>query len=205
MQPMPAHAWAKASANGPILDFTKPANAKKIYDFLATESRSVSTYASNPLWRVVDGPYKLTSFNSTTGAFTMVPNPSYGGPHSAQVPSLQAVPFTSDTAEFDAVKAGSIDIGYMPQTDVPQVSQVKAAGYNVFGYPDFGFSDVSLQLQGHDRRLQPHHRAAVHPAGDRASPGRGPATSRPSSTARAAWLTGRFRLSRCPRTRRRTR
>ena len=142
LQPMPAHAWAKASANGPILDFTKPANAKEIYDFLATESKSMSTYASNPLWRVVDGPYKLTSFNSTTGAFTMVPNPSYGGPHSARVPSLQAVPFTSDTAEFDAVKAGSIDIGYLPQTDVPQVSQVRAVGYNVFGYPDFGFSDV---------------------------------------------------------------
>ena len=147
IQPMPAHAWARASANGPILDFTNPANAKKIYDFLATESKSVSTYASNPLWRVVDGPYKLTSFNSTTGAFTMVPNPSYGGPHSAKVPSLHAVPFTSDTAEFDAVKAGSIDIGYMPQTDVPQVSQVKAAGYNVFGYPDFGFANVSYNFK----------------------------------------------------------
>ncbi len=145
--PLPSHAWAKASANGPVLDFTKPVNAKKIYDFLATQSRSVSTYATDPLWRVVDGPYKLTSFNSTTGAFTMMPNPSYGGPHSAKVPSLQAVPFTSDTAEFDAVKAGSIDIGYLPQTDVPQVSQVKAAGYNVFGYPDFGFSDVAYNFK----------------------------------------------------------
>ena len=147
IQPMPAHAWAKASANGPILDFTKSANAKKIYDFLAAESKSVSTYPSNPLWRVVDGPYELASFNSTTGAFTMAANPSYGGPHSAKVPSLQAVPFTSDTAEFDAVKAGSIDIGYLPQTDVPQVSQVKAAGYNVFGYPDFGFTNVSYNFK----------------------------------------------------------
>ena len=147
VQPMPSHAWAKASANGPILDFTKPVNAKKIYDFLATESKSVSTYASNPLWQIVNGPYKLTSFNSTTGAFTMMPNTSYGGPHSAKVPSLRAVPFTSDTAEFDAVKAGSIDIGYMPHTDVPQVSQVKAAGYNVFGYPDFGFSDVAYNFK----------------------------------------------------------
>ncbi len=147
IQPMPAHAWAKASANGRILDFTKPANAKKIYDFLAAESESVSTYASNPLWRIVDGPYELTSFNSTTGAFTMVPNTSYGGPRSAKVPSLQAVPFTSDTAEFDAVKAASIDIGYIPQSDVPQVSQVKAAGYNVFGYPDFGFSDVNYNFK----------------------------------------------------------
>ena len=27
---MPVHAWAKASANGPTLDYTNPANAKKI-------------------------------------------------------------------------------------------------------------------------------------------------------------------------------
>ena len=147
IQPMPAHAWAKASANGPVLDFTQPANAKKIYDFLAKESGALGTYASNPLWQVVDGPYKLTAFNSGTGAFTMVPNPGYGGPHSAQVPTLQGVPFTSDTAEFNAVKAGSIDIGYIPQTDVPQISDVKAAGYHVFGYPDFGNNFVAYNFK----------------------------------------------------------
>jgi peptide/nickel transport system substrate-binding protein len=147
IQPMPAHAWARASANGPILDFTQPANAKKIYDFLAKASGSLGTYASNPLWQVVDGPYRLTAFNSGTGAFTMVPNPGYGGPHSAQVPTLQAVPFTSDTAEFNAVKAGSIDIGYVPQSDVPQVSNVKAAGYHVFGYPDFGNNFVAYNFK----------------------------------------------------------
>jgi peptide/nickel transport system substrate-binding protein len=147
IQPMPAHAWARASANGPILDFTQPANAKKIYDFLAKASGSLGTYATNPLWQVVDGPYKLTAFNSGTGAFTMAPNPGYGGPHSAQVPTLQAVPFTSDTAEFNAVKAGSIDIGYVPQTDVPQVGDVKAAGYHVFGYPDFGNNFVAYNFK----------------------------------------------------------
>src|SRR6266571_2590873 len=142
ISPLPAHAWAKASANGPILDFTKPANAKKIYDFLATASKSVTTYASNPLWQVVDGPYKLTQFNNTTGAFTMAPNTSYGGPHATHMSTLQAVPFTSDTAEFNAVKAGSLDVGYMPQTDVPQTSQVKSAGYNVFGYPTWGWNYI---------------------------------------------------------------
>ena len=140
VQPIPAHAWAKDSPNGPILNFTNPANAKKIYDFLAKESGSTGTYASNPLWQVVDGPYRLTAFNNTTGGYTWVPNPSYGGPHSAKVPSVQAVPYTSDTAEFNAVLSHSIDIGYMPLTDVPQLSAVKAAGYHVFGYPGWGFA-----------------------------------------------------------------
>jgi peptide/nickel transport system substrate-binding protein len=146
IQPMPVHAWAKASANGPILDFTNPANAKKIYDFLAKASGSTGTYATNPLWRVVDGPYKLTSFNNTTGAYTMVPNPAYGGPTSAKVPTLQAIPYTSDTAEFNAVLSHSIDIGYMPLTDVPQLSAVKKAGYHVFGYPGWGFSYVNYNF-----------------------------------------------------------
>jgi len=146
ISPMPVHTWAKDSPNGPILDFTNPANAKKIYDFLAKQSRSTSTYATNPLWQIVDGPYHLTAFNNTTGAYAMAPNPRYGGPHSAKVPSVQAIPYTSDTAEFNAVLSHSIDIGYMPLNDVPQINAVKAAGYHVFGYPFFGFEYVNYNF-----------------------------------------------------------
>ena len=70
----------------------------------------------------------------------MAPNPKYGGPKSAIVPTLQAVPYTSDTAEFNAVLSHSIDLGYMPLNDVPQMSAVKTAGYHVFGYPGWGFA-----------------------------------------------------------------
>jgi peptide/nickel transport system substrate-binding protein len=147
IQPMPSHAWAKDSANGPTLDYTKPANATKIYNYLASQSKSVGTYASNPLWQVVDGPYQLTSFNSTTDAFTMKPNTSYGGPHAAKVLSLSAVPFTSETAEYNAVKAGSIDVALIPLANVPQINSVKSAGYNAFGYPDFGWSYVAYNFK----------------------------------------------------------
>jgi peptide/nickel transport system substrate-binding protein len=146
IQPMPAHAWAKASANGPVLDFTNPANAKKIYDFLAKASGSTGTYATNPLWQVVDGPYRLTAFNNTTGGYSMTPNPHYGGLHSAEVPSVQAIPYTSDTAEFNAVLSHSVDLGYMPLSDVPQLAAVKAAGYHVFGYPGWGFADATYNF-----------------------------------------------------------
>jgi peptide/nickel transport system substrate-binding protein len=146
ISPMPAHAWAKDSANGPVLDFTNRANAKKIYDFLAKQSGSTGTYATNPLWQVVDGPYRLTSFNNTTDGYTLAPNPSYGGPHSAAVPALQAIPYTSDTAEFNAVLLKGIDVGYVPLTDVPRLGAVKAAGYHVFGYPAFGFSYVNYNF-----------------------------------------------------------
>jgi peptide/nickel transport system substrate-binding protein len=146
VQPMPSHAWAKASASGPILDFTNPANAKAIYDFLAAQSKSTTSYASNPLWQVVDGPYKLTAFNNTTGAFTMAPNAKYGGPHASPQSTLQGVPFTSDTAEFNAIKSGSVDAGYVPLVDLPQIGQVEST-YNVFGYPDFGWSYVAYNFK----------------------------------------------------------
>jgi peptide/nickel transport system substrate-binding protein len=146
VQPMPSHAWAKASASGPILDFTNPANAKSIYDFLAAASKSTTSYASNPLWQVVDGPYKLTAFNNTTGAFTMVPNAKYGGPHASPQSTLQGVPFTSDTAEFNAIKSGSVDSGYVPLVDLPQIGKVEST-YNVFGYPDFGWSYVTYNFK----------------------------------------------------------
>jgi peptide/nickel transport system substrate-binding protein len=144
--PMPAHAWAKASASGPMLNFAVPANATKIYNYLSKESMSLSTYVSNPLWQVVDGPYTLTAFNSSTGAYTMAPNASYGGPHAAKISTLQAVPFTSDEAEFDAVRAGDIDVGYLPLTDIKQVKAVESGGYNVFGYPGFFFNYVTYNF-----------------------------------------------------------
>jgi peptide/nickel transport system substrate-binding protein len=147
VNPMPSHVWAKASASGKILDFTNPANAKKIYDFLAAQNKSVSTYASNPMWQTVDGPYKLTAFNQTTGAFTMKPNTSYGGPHVTPMSTFQGVPFTSDAAEFNAVKAGSIDVGFIPQEDVKQIPQVKSSGYNVFGMPDFGMEFAAYNFK----------------------------------------------------------
>ena len=76
----PAAEWAKDSASGPTLDFTNPANAAKIYNYLSAQAKSVNTYATNPLWQDVYGPYKLTSFNATTGAYTLAPNPSLQRP-----------------------------------------------------------------------------------------------------------------------------
>ena len=135
---MPSSAWSKDSANGSTLDFTNPANAAKIFAFLTAQAKSVSTYATNPLWQTVDGPYKLSSFNDTTGAFTMVPNTGYSEPHATPQSNYVGVPFTSNAAEWNAVKTKSVDVGYVPQEDVPQIPQLKGLGYNYYGMPDFG-------------------------------------------------------------------
>jgi peptide/nickel transport system substrate-binding protein len=135
---MPAHAWAKDSANGSTLDYTNAANAKKIWDFLNTQAKSVSTYATNPLWKVVYGPYKLTAYNATTGSFTMVPNPTYSGPKANPQSNFVGVPFTSDATTFNAIKSGSVDVVALPPEDNPQISSLKNEGYDYYGLPAWG-------------------------------------------------------------------
>jgi peptide/nickel transport system substrate-binding protein len=195
--PLPAQAWSKDSLNGPIINFTNPANATKIFNFLTAQNKSVNTYATNPLWQVVDGPYRLTAFNSTTGGFTMVPNKSYDGPHAKVVSNFQGVPFTSNTAELNALKTGSVDIGYVDYTAVPQIPAIKRLGYNIFGMPDFGsyfvaynfkdatgdFDAVASQLyfrqaMAHLEDEQGYIDAYMHGAGD---PAYGPIGAYPQS------------------------
>lgn len=135
---MPASEWAKDSASGPTLDFTQPANALKIFNYLTTQAKSVNTYATNPLWQTVYGPYKLTSYNATTGGFTMVPNTAYSGPHATPQSSFVGVPFTSDAAQFNAIKSGSVDVAAVPPEDAPQIPTLKGIGYNYYGIPAFG-------------------------------------------------------------------
>jgi peptide/nickel transport system substrate-binding protein len=147
ISPLPSTAWNIAAAGGKHLDFTKPANAKKIYNYLNAQSKKIATYATNPLWQDVDGPFKLTAFNPTTDANTMVPNPTYGGPQKAQFSTLKAEYFASSTAEFNALLSGSLNEGGVPSDSLPQVPNLKAKGYNVYGYPDLGFGYIVFNFK----------------------------------------------------------
>jgi peptide/nickel transport system substrate-binding protein len=60
-----------------------------------------ATYATNRLWQEgVDGPWRLMSYDSGTGAATFGPNPRYGGPQRPYMSELSAVPFTSFAQEL---------------------------------------------------------------------------------------------------------
>ncbi len=126
LNPMPL-AWdvtslgAKPGSGGCSTDSAADgwAKCKAVYTFLTAQSKIASTYATSPLWSVVDGPWKLSSF-STAGQVTMVPNKDYSGSPKASLSAIKFVPFTSDTAEYTALKTGSVDIGYIPTQDLPQ-------------------------------------------------------------------------------------
>jgi peptide/nickel transport system substrate-binding protein len=124
ISPMPM-AWDKTSdsaAPGSGGCTTDRSKCDAVYQYLYNKSKNLSTYASDPIWQVVDGPWRLKAF-STDGNVTMVPNPTYSGPVKPKLDQLKELPFTSDTAEFNVLRAGNtINVGSIPITDLPQRS-----------------------------------------------------------------------------------
>jgi peptide/nickel transport system substrate-binding protein len=139
INPLPSQSWDRDALGGPAVNYATPAGARKIYDFLAKQAGLQATYATSPIWSVVDGPVKLSSWVSSTSAHTFVPNPTYGGSPKMSYSQLKVETFTTYQAEFDAFKAGTLDMGNYDQSDVPQADSIKS-GYYSYGLPDFGFN-----------------------------------------------------------------
>ena len=152
LNPMP-EAWdvtsagATSGSGGCLTDSAADgwAKCKAVWAFMTAQSKIANTYATNPLWQVVDGPWKLSAF-STTGNATMVPNPKYSGSPKPQIAEFKYVPFTDDTAEYTALKTGQLDIGYIPPADLPQKTGSSAipttnplgSGFTLQPYYNFG-------------------------------------------------------------------
>jgi peptide/nickel transport system substrate-binding protein len=133
----------------------KWAKCKAVFNFLNAQSKAVSSYASSPLWSVVDGPWKLSAFTAA-GNDTMVPNAKYSGSPKPALSSLKFVPFTSDTTEYTALKTGSLDVGFIPAQDLPQrgasspvpPTNPLGSGYKLAIYFPFGIFYTQLNFDG---------------------------------------------------------
>lgn len=138
--PIPQQAWDKESLNGPIGNYDMTAaGAKKVVAFLQKEAADQNAYTTNPLWKVVDGPWTLKTYGGTSSPDIFVPNPSYSGPKPS-VAEFEEIPFTTSSAEFTALKDGGIlDYGLVPTEDIPAMGSVKAEGYVTTEVPDWGF------------------------------------------------------------------
>src|ERR1019366_4651353 len=78
----------------------------------------------------VDGPWRLSGFDASTGEVTMVPNARYSGPQRPHFARFVEVPFTSDAAEYAALVRGSLTVGYLPVEDAPPASAPGGTGPN---------------------------------------------------------------------------
>ena len=129
--PMPK-AWdvtaagATAGSGGCATDTAadKWAKCKAVFDFMTAQAKNAKTYATNPIWGVVDGPWKLSSFSTAaSGPVTsFVPNTAYSGSPKPQLSGFTYYAYTDDTTEYTALKTGQIDIGGIPPADLAPVS-----------------------------------------------------------------------------------
>jgi peptide/nickel transport system substrate-binding protein len=145
--PLPI-AWDRTSLSQPApspnaanLPDTTTSGAKAVYNFLNSQATNINSWASSPIWSVVDGPWKLQS-SSSTGRMVFVPNPSYSGPIKPSLSQFIELPFTSDQAEFNLLRSGNgaITYGYIPVTDLSQKGYIESLGYRIEPWIDFGFT-----------------------------------------------------------------
>jgi peptide/nickel transport system substrate-binding protein len=137
--PLPVQAWDKTSppAHGSIANSSSPAGAKSVFSFMFTQAKDRSTYSTNPMWKVVDGPFVISSYDPVTHAATFARNSNYSGATKPHLASYSVYSFTTGTAELNALRSGKITFGYVPFSELSQVSYFKSRGYTVKSWPIF--------------------------------------------------------------------
>ncbi len=131
IQPLPIQTMDVTSASSPVKRYDETAKgAVAVFKYLSSQGAKTSQYTTSPLWKVVDGPWQLQTF-SQDGRVSFTPNKDYSGPVKPHLSQFVELPFTSDTAELDALRSGAVDVGYLPYEDLPQKQALQSQGYNL--------------------------------------------------------------------------
>jgi peptide/nickel transport system substrate-binding protein len=144
--PLPQQAWDVETPGGKVGPYDLTSNgALAVDNYLLAQNKDTSTYATNPLWQVVDGPWKLSSYTPATGDATYVRNMKFSGLATGSLHAIKVLSYSSDTAEFDELLSSTgLDYGYVPFDDAAQVARVKGDGYTVQAWPAWGINYVFL-------------------------------------------------------------
>jgi peptide/nickel transport system substrate-binding protein len=144
--PIPQAVWDKTSSSGAVGNYDETAaGARAVYSFLNQQSEHESTYTTNPLWQVVDGPYRLSAFSPSTGYTVLSPNREYSGQLKPEV-KVEELPFTSDAAEFDALTSGSVDYGYLPFTNLGQMAHIASQGFKLYPWVEWAVTYMPINF-----------------------------------------------------------
>jgi peptide/nickel transport system substrate-binding protein len=117
---------------------TTPSDCAEVYQYLDSKAHNPASWPGSPLWGIVDGPWKLTGYNSQ-GVLTFQINTRYSGPLPRyHITEFQEIPFTSEEAEYNVLQAqgrNTLDVGYLPTVDASVPAPGQAVGQNpVSGY-----------------------------------------------------------------------
>lgn len=130
--PLPTQAWDKTCESCPLGNAAASAEgAKRVFQFLFKQSERLQTYATNPLWRAVDGPWTLSAYDAVTHAASFSANVRYRGPTPPKIAGYKLESFTTGTAEQDALRSGEVTFGYLSPSALSEVSYFKSHGFSV--------------------------------------------------------------------------
>jgi peptide/nickel transport system substrate-binding protein len=136
--PLPL-AWDKTSATTAGSCATSVSSCAAVWTYLYSQAKQTSTYATSPIWQVVDGPWRLASYQST-GYSVFKPNPKYSGPVKAKLSEFIEQPFTTEQAELNVLRSGDVSVGYLPVTDISQQQVIAQSGYTLNTWLDAGIN-----------------------------------------------------------------
>jgi peptide/nickel transport system substrate-binding protein len=143
--PMPQR-W-DYTASGQSDCTTRIIDCAAVYKYLDSQAQTPAHWPGSPLWGVVDGPWKLTGYNSQ-GVLTFQINTLYSGPLPRyHITEFQELPFTSEEAEYNVLQAqgrNTLDVGYLPTVD----ASVPAPGQTVGQNPVSGYQLQPLYVWG---------------------------------------------------------
>ncbi|QSO48932.1 peptide ABC transporter substrate-binding protein [Alicyclobacillus mengziensis] len=126
LTPMPAHAWDKKSN-------------------IDSEIKYLGSNATNLMFdSVVDGPFKPVSATSSQ-SWVIAPNPNYAG-HKSVVNKIVFTYEGSTASELAALKSGSLNVGYLDQSQLGEKSSLTSQGDKITpGYP-FGIFWTEMNM-----------------------------------------------------------
>ena len=145
--PLP-RGWDKTSATGKVGNYDQSTSgAKAVFNFLTAQSKNIATYGTNPLWKMVDGPWEMVNYQSN-GYVKFQANPNYSGPKKPTLKYFIEQPFTTDTAELNVLRSGnSLDYGYLPEQEASQKGQLASQGYTTVPWQGWGTTYFLMNWQ----------------------------------------------------------
>lgn len=145
--PLPAQSWDRTCATCPAgRAATTPSGAKAVFKFLFSQSKTLATYATNPLWKTVDGPFVISAFDPVTFSATFSADSKYTGPTPPHLAGYRILSFTTGTAELDALRSGGITFGYLPFGSLNEASYFTGHGFAVKPWHVFAQGAVELNF-----------------------------------------------------------
>ncbi|WP_328743128.1 peptide ABC transporter substrate-binding protein [Streptomyces caniferus] len=132
---LPAHAW-NPGHQSPERTFAR----------LMRHAGQFSRFATDPLWKTVDGPWRIEKW-TTGGQVSLVPNRSYRGPDRPHLDRVVLKPFTTADSEFNVLRAGGVDYGYIPPAVMAQSATFEERGYRLDPWEGWAVTYIVLNFQ----------------------------------------------------------